>query len=103
MLKAKVLFDREISKDKDWLYEDCMKIQSDLHKLSEWCERNSLYKSITFSRTCYPVEFANTWGSSCTRRTIFWSMWTSWLVRLLLCKITKLGIKEISVFTLENA
>jgi hypothetical protein len=41
-----------------------MKIHSDLNKLSEWCERNSLFlnvdkcKTITFSKTCYPVEFA---------------------------------------------
>jgi hypothetical protein len=40
-----------------------MKIQSDLNKLPEWCERNSLFlnvdkcKTITFSRTNYPVEF----------------------------------------------
>jgi hypothetical protein len=42
-------------------FQDCMKIQSDLNKLSEWCERNSLIlnvdkcKTITFSRTRYPV------------------------------------------------
>jgi hypothetical protein len=41
-----------------------MKIQLDLNKLSEWYERNSLflnvdkYKTITFSRTRIPVEFA---------------------------------------------
>jgi hypothetical protein len=45
-------------------FQDCMKIQSDLNKLSEWCERNSLFlnvdkcKTITFPRTRYPVEFA---------------------------------------------
>jgi hypothetical protein len=45
-------------------FQDCMKIQSDLNKLSEWCERNSLFlnvdkcKTITFSKTRYPVEFA---------------------------------------------
>jgi Reverse transcriptase (RNA-dependent DNA polymerase)/Endonuclease-reverse transcriptase len=45
-------------------FQDCMKIQSDLNKLSEWCERNSLplnvgkCKTITFSRTRYPVEFS---------------------------------------------
>jgi hypothetical protein len=44
-------------------FQDCMKIQSDLNKLPEWCERNSLFlnvdkcKTITFSRTHYPVEF----------------------------------------------
>jgi hypothetical protein len=52
-------------------YADDMKLfppvsgfQSDLNKLSEWCERNSLFfnvdkcKTLTFSRTLYPVEFA---------------------------------------------
>jgi hypothetical protein len=40
-----------------------MKIQSDLNELPEWFERNSLFlnvdkcKTITFSRTHYPVEF----------------------------------------------
>jgi hypothetical protein len=40
-----------------------MKIQLDLHKLSEWCERTSLFlnvdkcKTIKFSRTRYSVEF----------------------------------------------
>jgi hypothetical protein len=38
-------------------FQDCMKIQSDLNKLSEWCERNSLFKMIAFSRTHYTVEF----------------------------------------------
>jgi hypothetical protein len=43
-------------------FQDCMKIHSDLNKLSEWCDRNSLFlnvdkcKTITFSRTRYPVE-----------------------------------------------
>jgi hypothetical protein len=42
-------------------FQDC--IESDLNQLSEWCERNSFLnvdecKTITFSRTCYPVEFA---------------------------------------------
>jgi hypothetical protein len=45
-------------------FQDCMRIQSDLNKLSKWCESNSLFlnvdkgKTITFSRTRYPVEFA---------------------------------------------
>jgi hypothetical protein len=45
-------------------FQNCLKIQSDLNKLSEWCERNSLSrtvdkcKTITFSRTRYPVEFS---------------------------------------------
>jgi hypothetical protein len=43
-------------------FQDCMKIQSDLNKLSKCCEGNSLFfnvdkcKTITFSRTRYPVE-----------------------------------------------
>jgi hypothetical protein len=45
-------------------FQDCIKIQSDLNTLSECCERNSLFlnvdkcKTITFSRTRYPVKFA---------------------------------------------
>jgi hypothetical protein len=45
-------------------FQHCMKIQADLNKRSEWCERTSLFlnidkcKTITFSRTRYPVEFA---------------------------------------------
>jgi hypothetical protein len=45
-------------------FQNCMKIQSDLNKLSEWCERNALFlnvdkcKTITFSRTHFPGEFA---------------------------------------------
>jgi hypothetical protein len=27
-------------------FQDCMKIQSDLNKLSEWCERNSMFLNI---------------------------------------------------------
>jgi hypothetical protein len=44
-------------------FQECMKIQLDLNRLSEWYERNSLFlnvdkcKTITFSRTRYPVEF----------------------------------------------
>jgi hypothetical protein len=43
-------------------FQDCMKIQSDLNKLFECFERNSLFlnvykcKTITFSRTRFPVE-----------------------------------------------
>jgi hypothetical protein len=49
-----------------WRLQDCMKIQSDLNKLSEWCERNSLFlnvdkcKTITFSKTCYAYMLAGT-------------------------------------------
>jgi hypothetical protein len=45
-------------------FQDCMKIQLGLNKLSKWCEGNSLFlnvdkfKTIIFWRTCYPVEFA---------------------------------------------
>jgi hypothetical protein len=45
-------------------FQDCMKIQSDLNNLFQWCEKNSLVlsidkcKTITFSRTRYPVEFS---------------------------------------------
>jgi hypothetical protein len=51
-------------------FQDCIKIQSDLNKLSEWCERNSLFpnvdkcKTITFSRTRYPVEFSYMLGGT---------------------------------------
>jgi hypothetical protein len=45
-------------------FQDCIKIQSDLNKLSKWCEENVLFfnvdkcKIIKFSRTCYPIEFS---------------------------------------------
>jgi hypothetical protein len=45
-------------------FQDCKKINSDLNKLFEWFERNLLFlnvnkcKTITLSRTRYPVEFA---------------------------------------------
>jgi hypothetical protein len=41
-------------------FQDCMEIQSDLNKYSEWCERSSFFlnvdkcKTITFTRTRYP-------------------------------------------------
>jgi hypothetical protein len=44
-------------------FQDCMKIQSDLNKLSEWCDRNSLLlnfgkcKTISFARSHHPVKF----------------------------------------------
>jgi hypothetical protein len=41
-------------------FQDCLKIQSDLNRLVDWCGANSLElnvgKSITFSKLCYPVE-----------------------------------------------
>jgi hypothetical protein len=51
-------------------FQDCAKIQSDLNKLSEWYERNSLFlnvdncKTIRFSRTRYPVEFSYMLGGT---------------------------------------
>jgi hypothetical protein len=45
-------------------FQDFMKIQSGLNKLSEWCDGNSLFlnvdkfKTKIFLRTPYPVEFA---------------------------------------------
>jgi hypothetical protein len=40
-------------------FQICMKIQSDLNKLSEWCDSNSLFLNVdNISRTRYPVEFA---------------------------------------------
>jgi hypothetical protein len=45
------------------VFQDCLKIQSDLIKLSEWCDRNSLLlnvgkcKTIKFARSRHPVKF----------------------------------------------
>jgi hypothetical protein len=45
-------------------FQDCLKYQSDLNKLSEWCDRNSLLlnvgkcKTITFVRSRHPVKFS---------------------------------------------
>jgi hypothetical protein len=47
-----------------------MKIKSDLNKLSKRCERNSLFfnvdkcKTMTFSRTRYPVEYSYILGGT---------------------------------------
>jgi hypothetical protein len=45
-------------------FQDCLKIQSDLKKLAEWCKANAFElnvggrcKSITFLRLHHPVEF----------------------------------------------
>jgi hypothetical protein len=49
---------------------DCLKIQSDLNKLSKWCDRNSLLvnvgkcKTITFARSRRPVEFSYMLGGT---------------------------------------
>jgi hypothetical protein len=51
-------------------FQDCLKIQSDLNKLSEWCDRNPLLlnvgkcKTITFSRSRHPVEFSYILGGT---------------------------------------
>jgi hypothetical protein len=45
-------------------YRDCLKIQSDLNRLAEWCKANALElnvdkcKSSTFSRLRSPIEFS---------------------------------------------
>jgi hypothetical protein len=50
-------------------FQDCLKIQSDLNWLVDWCGANSLElnvgkcKSITFSRLRHPVEFSYMLGS----------------------------------------
>jgi hypothetical protein len=51
-------------------FQDCLKIQSDLNKLSEWCDRNSLLlnvgkcKTKKFSRSCQPVKFSYMLGGT---------------------------------------
>jgi hypothetical protein len=52
-------------------FQDCLKIQSDLNKLSEWCGRNSLLLNvgkcktiITFARSRHPVEFSYMLGGT---------------------------------------
>jgi hypothetical protein len=88
-------------------FQDCLKIQSDLNKLSEWCDRNSLLlnvgkcKTITFARSRHPVEFSYMLGGNVLERVSsinhkrswshhgrendFRNMWTSWLQRPLQC------------------
>jgi hypothetical protein len=40
-------------------FQDCLKIQSDLNKLLEWCNRNSLFLIVGKCKTiCHPVEFS---------------------------------------------
>jgi hypothetical protein len=45
-------------------FQDCLKIQSNLNRLAEWCEANALElnvgkcKSITFSRLRHLIEFS---------------------------------------------
>jgi hypothetical protein len=51
-------------------FQNCLKIQSDLNKLSEWCDRNSLLlnvgkcTTITFVRSRHPVEFSYMLGGT---------------------------------------
>jgi hypothetical protein len=51
-------------------FQNCLKIHSDLNKLSELRDRNSLLlnvgkcKTITFSRSRYPVEFSYMLGGT---------------------------------------
>jgi hypothetical protein len=51
-------------------FQICLKIQSDLNKLSEWCDRNSLLlnvvksKTIAFGRSRHPVEFSYKLGGT---------------------------------------
>jgi hypothetical protein len=51
-------------------FQDCLKIQSDLNKLSEWCERNSSLlnvskcKTITFARSRHSVKLSYMLGGS---------------------------------------
>jgi hypothetical protein len=51
-------------------FQDCLKIQSDLNKTSEWCDRNSLLlnvgkcKTITFVRPRHPVKFSYMLGGT---------------------------------------
>jgi hypothetical protein len=51
-------------------FQDCLKIQLDLNKLSEWCDKNLLLlnvgkcKTITIARSRYPVKFSNMLGGT---------------------------------------
>jgi hypothetical protein len=51
-------------------FRDCLKIQSGLNRLAEWCEANALElnvgkcKSITFSRLRHPIEFSYMLGGN---------------------------------------
>jgi hypothetical protein len=55
-------------------FQYCIKIQSDLNYLSEWCERNSLFlnvgkcKTITFSLSCRVCLY---FGLNCARSGIY--------------------------------
>jgi hypothetical protein len=50
-------------------FQDCLKIQSDLNKLSEWCDRNSLLLNVgkcktTFARSHHSVKFSYMLGGT---------------------------------------
>jgi hypothetical protein len=51
-------------------FQDCLKIQLDLNKMSEWCDRNLLLlnvgkcKTITFARSRSPVKFSYMLGGT---------------------------------------
>jgi hypothetical protein len=51
-------------------FQDCLKIQSDLNKLSEWCDRNSLLfnvgkcTNLTFARSGHLVAFSYMLGGT---------------------------------------
>jgi hypothetical protein len=52
-------------------FQDCLKIQSDMNKLTKWCDRNSLLlnvgkckTNITFVRSRQPVEFTYMLGGT---------------------------------------
>jgi hypothetical protein len=51
-------------------FHDCLKIQSDLNKLSQWCDRNSLLlnvgkcKTITFAKSRHPKKFSYMLGGT---------------------------------------
>jgi hypothetical protein len=57
-------------------FHDYLKIQTDLNKLSDWCERNSLllkvgkYKTITFARSRHLVKFSYMLGETVLDRVI---------------------------------
>jgi hypothetical protein len=55
-------------------FQECLKIQSDLNKLSEWCYINSLLlnvskcKTISFARSRHPVKFLYMLGGTMLHR-----------------------------------
>jgi Reverse transcriptase (RNA-dependent DNA polymerase) len=55
-------------------FQDCLKMQSDLNRLAEWCEKNALplnvgkCKTISFSRSRHPVQFPYKLGEDVLER-----------------------------------